>query len=129
MKNNFKKIMSVLLVALMICSIFSISASAAAKTVTLKGGSRKLNGETYTATLNETLLNLNGNTYTDERGIVYTIDKENHTITFTTEDTGYFYFPEHFFVLEGHEQAGWCNSGTSNSGNYATGRRNPPTMN
>lgn len=130
MKKNFKKIMSLLLVVVMIGTMFSITTSAAEMTVTLKGGTRKLNGETYTAKLNETLLNLDGNTYTDANGVVYTIDKDTHTITFTTEDTGYFYFPEHFFVMEGHTQSAWGTSATSNgSTTYKEGRRLKITSN
>lgn len=130
MKNNFKKIMSVLLVAVMMCTIFSISVSAATYTITLKGGSRKLNGETYTATLNEMLLNLPGNTYTDANGAVYTIDKDEHTVTFSTDASGYVTFPEHFFVLTGHTQSAWGTSATSNgSSTYKEGRRLKVTSN
>ena len=124
MKKNFKKLMSLALVVVMLSSIFCISASAATYTVTLKGGTRKINGETYTAYLNETLLNLAGNTYTDENGAVYTIDKEAHTITFSTDASGYVTFPEHFFVLTGHTQSAWGTSATSNgSATYKEGRR------
>ncbi len=132
MKNNFKKLMSVLLVAIMISTIFSISVSAAAKTVTLEGATRKLNGVTYTAKLNDTLLNLPGNTYTsndpDGNPVVYTIDKENNKITFQTADDGYFYFPENFFVMEGHEQDGWGSSKTGGTA-YKVGRKLKITSN
>lgn len=124
MKNNFKKIMSLLLVVIMLGTMFSISASAATYTITLKGGTRKLNGETYTAKLNDTLLNLAGNTYTDANGAVYTIDKDNHSITFSTDASGYVTFPEFFFVMEGHTQSAWGTSATSNgSATYKEGRR------
>jgi hypothetical protein len=124
MKKNFKKILSLVLVCIMVCSVFSISVSAATYTITLKGGTRTLNGEKYTATLNPKLLALSGNTYTDDNGAVYTIDKENHTVTFATDDTGYVTFPEMFFVMEGHEQSAWGTSATSNgSTTYKEGRR------
>ncbi len=124
MKNNFKKLISLALVVLMVGTLFCISASAATYTITLKGGTRKLNGETYTAKLNDTLLNLSGNTYTDANGTVYTIDKENHTVSFATDASGYVTFPEFFFVMEGHTQSAWGTSATSNgSTTYKEGRR------
>lgn len=124
MKNNFKRIVSIALIALMLSTIFCITASAATYTITLKGGTRKLNGETYTAKLNDTLLNLAGNTYTAADGTVYTLDKENHTVTFSTDASGYVTFPEFFFVMEGHTQSAWGTSATSNgSANYKEGRR------
>ena len=133
MKKNFKKLMSLMLVAALFFTMFCISTSAVARTITLKGGTRKLNSLDFTSTLNSTLLNLDGNTYTanDPNGnpVVYTIDKENHTVTFTTDDNGYFYFPEYFFVMTGHEQNAWGTSATSNAGNYKTERRLKATSN
>lgn len=124
MKNNFKKFVSLALIVLMLTSMFCISASAATYTITLKGGTRKLNGETYAGELNPMLLGLSGNTYTDENGTVYTIDKENHTVTFSTDASGYVTFPEFFFVMEGHTQSAWGTSATSNgSSNYKEGKR------
>ena len=116
MKKNFKKIMSVLLIAMMLCSIFSITASAKVCTITLAGGKRGVGANATEGTLNEMIMSIEGDTYTDANGVVYTINKDKNTITFTTDASGKFVFPEFFFEMPGYEQYAWVTKNNSNSG-------------
>ncbi len=121
MKKNFKKLMSVLLVAIMIGSIFSISVSAASYTITLDGGYKGNGANRVYGLLNNKLSSIAGDTYTDENGIVYTIDKENNTITFKTDSSGKFTFPEYFFDMAGYTQTFWGTRNNSTAGKKSAG--------
>lgn len=116
MKNNFKKMMSLLLVVVMLGTMFSISASAASRTITLAGGQRGNGANRVYGELNAKLQAITGDTYTDENGVVYTINKDKNTITFTTDASGNFTFPEYFFDMLGYEQYAWVTRNNSNTG-------------
>ena len=116
MKKNFKKIMSVLLIAMMLCSIFSITASAKVCTITLAGGYRGNAANRVNGVFNEKISLIEGDTYTDENGVVYTINRAKNTITFTTDSSGNFIFPEYFFDMPGYTQFAWVTRNNSNSG-------------
>ena len=121
MKKSFKRCLSAFLVVVMLCSVFSISVSAATYTITLAGGYRGNGANRVYGVLNEKIMSINGDTYIDESGIVYTIDKDNATITFTTDASGKFTYPEYFFDMPGYTQTSWVTSKTSNSGKRYAG--------
>ncbi len=121
MKKSFKRCLSAFLVVVMLCSVFSISVSAATYTITLAGGYRGNGANRVYGVLNEKIMSINGDTYIDESGIVYTIDKDNATITFTTDASGKFTYPEYFFDMPGYTQTSWVTSKTSNSGKKYAG--------
>ncbi len=122
MKKNFKKLMSVLLAVLMLCSVFSVATLAAGPyTITLQGGQRGNGANRVYGALNQKLMAIDGNTYTDENGIVYTIDKEENTITFQTDANGKFVFPEYFFDMPGYTQTSWVTNKSNNTGKKLAG--------
>ncbi len=128
MKKNFKKVLSVLLVTLMLCSVFSVCVLAAGPyTITLGGGYRTLNNVKYVAEFSDEIVALGagieGDTFTFTKdGVVYTADRVNNVITFETDAAGKFTFPEYFFKLTGYEQEAWGTKESTNSGNNKTGK-------
>ncbi len=124
MKTNFKKIMSVVLVAIMVCSIFVVNVSAATYTVTLNiGSSKTLNSISCVPVLKAEYEGYKGGTYTDDAGVVYTVSADGKKITFKTDASGKFTFPEYFFEMPYHTQKGW-GSTSNTAGKTLTIRRN-----
>ena len=121
MKKNFKKLLSMFIVAVMFVTMFSVSVSAAQCTITLAGGSRGSGANKVEGVFNEMLSAIEGDTYTDENGVVYTLNKTKNTITFKTDASGKFTFPEYFFDMAGYEQYAWVTKGTTNAGAKYTG--------
>lgn len=117
MNNLIKRSISIILVLSILSAFFTVTVSAAGPyTITLAGGYRSLNTLKNYGFLNEKISSVEGNTYTDENGVVYTLDKENDTITFLTDEAGQFVFPEYFFDMAGHTQSSWVTRTNSNSG-------------
>ena len=116
MKKALKRSLSLLLALSILFTMFSITVSAKSYTITLAGGYRGIDANQVNGVLNEKLASIEGDTYTDENGVVYTIDKEKNTITFTTDDSGAFIFPEYFFDMVGYTQYAWVTRNSSNSG-------------
>ena len=126
MKKSFKKLMSLMLVSVLLISVFSITVSAAQYTVKLSGGQRTVNGVTVYATFTEELQNLAGDVYTLD-GVEYTLDREEVSVTFKTNNSGKYYLPDpsKFFVLPGHTTSTdtWTNGPKTTSGNNKVGRQ------
>ncbi len=116
MKKNFKKLMSLALVVVMLGSIFSVSASAATYTITLAGGSRGTGANAVNGYFNEKISAIEGTTYIDENGVKYTINKKRNTISFQTDSSGNFTFPEYFFDMDGYVQYAWVTNKSNNTG-------------
>ena len=122
MKNLIKRSISIILVLSILSAFFTVTVSAVGPyTITLAGGYRSLNTLKNYGFLNEKISSVEGNTYTDENGVVYTLDKENDTITFLTDEAGQFVFPEYFFDMAGHTQSSWGTRTNSNTGAKYTG--------
>ncbi len=125
MKTNFKKIMSVVLVMMMIFSIFSINASAAyTYTITLKPGSAKtLNGIKYTPEFIDELQGLTK--YTDpDTGYEYTLNQSTKAVTFKVTGATRpvsFTLPKALYKMDQHEQLKW---GSISVGGKASVRAN-----
>ncbi len=131
MKINFKKILSLFMAVLMCCSVFSVATSAADEgyTITLAGGYRLLGSVVrIDSEFNDDFAAKDG-TYTDGKGVVYTIDKENQTVTFKTNADGTYIVPENMFKLTGYVQAGWSTNEKGNSGSFTVGSSKKATGN
>ncbi len=112
----------------MLSSVFSISASAAVRTITFQGGYRGNGANRVYGVLKEEFQGLD--TYTDANGVTYTINSKTNTVTLKTDATGKFVFPEYFFDMPGYTQARWVTKQMNESGKkYETGDASPTSPN
>lgn len=116
MKNNFKKMLSVFMAVLMLCSVFTVATIAAdTYTITFAPGYREVNGTRIDGKFNATI-EAAGDTYTDANGVVYTIDKVNQTLSFKVAAGVTYVLPEYFFEMLGYTQDAWSTAEKSNAG-------------
>ncbi len=113
MKKNFKKILSVFLVVLMLWSVFSVSVSAA-YTITLMFVEKNMGGTTVYGDLVTDKQSLRNFTIDGTRYTVKSQTKNGekvYYVTFRTNNDNTITFPDYFFEMDYHgAQIGWSTS-------------------